>query len=106
MNVAADVSVVPLGVGGSLSKYVAACEEILNAAGERTLIHAHGTNVEGELDAILKAVKDCQNRMHEMGAPRVETQLRIFSNQDGSTDIDTRVGRVVETMSQAAGEAE
>ena len=33
MKVIADLSIVPLGVGLSLSKYVAACEQVLNDAG-------------------------------------------------------------------------
>ncbi len=105
MQVTADITVVPLGVGDSLSPYVAACEDLLAEAGTHTLIHAHGTNVDGELDAILNAVKDCQTKMHEMGAPRVETQIRIFSSQDGAAGIDTRIGSVVETMSRSSSQA-
>ena len=36
MKVLADLTVVPLGVGVSLSPYVAACERILNEAGLHT----------------------------------------------------------------------
>ncbi len=40
MKVIADLCVVPLGVGVSVSKYVVACEEILEAAGLETKMHA------------------------------------------------------------------
>ena len=33
MKVLADISIIPLGVGVSLSKYVAACERVLRDAG-------------------------------------------------------------------------
>ena len=36
MNVIADLCVVPIGVGVSVSKYVAACERVLTAAGLKT----------------------------------------------------------------------
>ena len=44
MNVIADLCVVPLGVGVSVSKYVAACEKVLNEAGLNINLHSYGTN--------------------------------------------------------------
>ena len=57
MWVIADLSIVPLGVGLSLSRYVAACERILRDAGLEPRLHAYGTNVEGEWDAVFAALK-------------------------------------------------
>jgi uncharacterized protein (TIGR00106 family) len=48
MNVILDLCVVPIGVGVSLSPYVAACEKVLKEAGLKTTLHANGTNIEGE----------------------------------------------------------
>ena len=48
MNVILDLCIVPIGVGVSLSPYVAACEKVLTAAGLKTVLHANGTNIEGE----------------------------------------------------------
>lgn len=48
MNVILDLCIVPIGVGVSLSSYVAACERVLTEAGLKTALHAYGTNVEGE----------------------------------------------------------
>ena len=48
MKVIADLCIVPLGVGLSLSKYIAACERILSQSGLKPRLHAYGTNVEGE----------------------------------------------------------
>ena len=47
MHVIVDLCVVPLGVGVSVSKYVALCQQILEAAGLKTRLHAYGTNIEG-----------------------------------------------------------
>ncbi|HHQ47939.1 MAG TPA: MTH1187 family thiamine-binding protein, partial [Acidobacteria bacterium] len=52
MHVIADLSIVPIGVGTSLSRYVAACERVLEEAGLETRLHAYGTNVEGEWDQV------------------------------------------------------
>ncbi len=50
MRVIADLCVVPLGVGVSVSEYVAACEKVLKYAGLNTKLHAYGTNIECEWD--------------------------------------------------------
>ena len=57
MKVMIDLCVVPLGVGVSVSNYVAACQKILDAAGLKHQLHAYGTNVEGDWDAVMGAVK-------------------------------------------------
>ncbi|MBP9027444.1 MAG: MTH1187 family thiamine-binding protein, partial [Phycisphaerae bacterium] len=59
MQVIADLCVVPLGVGLSVSKYVAACERVLAEAGLKTRLHAYGTNIEGEWDQVFAAIKRC-----------------------------------------------
>ena len=54
MHVIADLTVVPIGVGVSLSKYVAACEEVLKKPGLKTTLHPNGTAIEGEWDAVIE----------------------------------------------------
>lgn len=43
MKAIVDLCVVPLGVGVSVSKYVAACERVLKGAGLKIRLHACGT---------------------------------------------------------------
>ena len=57
MNVIADLCVVPMGVGVSVSRYVAECEKVLRQAGLNTNLHAYGTNIEGEWDQVMAAIK-------------------------------------------------
>ncbi len=99
MHVIADVCVVPLGVGVSVSKYVAACERVLSEAGLKTRLHAWGTNVEGEWDAVLAAVKRCHEVVHSMGAPRVSTTLRLGTRTDRAQTMDDKVRSVEEKLS-------
>ena len=56
MNVILDFCIVPIGVGVSLSPYVAACERVLKEAGLKTVLHANGTNIEGEWDKVFAAI--------------------------------------------------
>ena len=68
MKVIVDLCVVPLGVGVSVSRYVAACERILAEAGLKIKMHSYGTNIEGEWDEVFLAVKQCHETLHQMGA--------------------------------------
>ena len=45
MKVLVDLCVVPLGVGVSLSPYVAACQKVLAETGLKTALHSYGTNI-------------------------------------------------------------
>ena len=99
MHVLIDLSVVPLGVGLSVSPYVAECERILAEAGLVTRLHAFGTNVEGEWDAVFAAVRRCHERMHAMGAPRVHATLRVGTRTDRAQSLDDKIRSVEEKRS-------
>jgi uncharacterized protein (TIGR00106 family) len=98
MKVLVDISVVPLGVGLSLSSYVAECERIFRRAGLKTALHAYGTNVEGEWDEVFGAVKTCHETLHAMGAPRISTNLRLGTRTDREQTMEEKVRSVVEKM--------
>jgi uncharacterized protein (TIGR00106 family) len=57
MKIIADLCVVPIGVGVSVSRYIAKCEKILADAGLKTILHSYGTNIEGEWDDVFSAIK-------------------------------------------------
>lgn len=91
MKVIADLCVVPIGVGVSVSKYVAACERVLTEAKLKTQLHAYGTNIEGEWDAVFTAIKRCHEVVHEMGAPRISTTLRVGTRIDRDQTMEEKV---------------
>ncbi len=98
MKVIVDLCVVPLGVGVSVSKYVAACGAVLTDAGLETRLHAYGTNVEGDWDNVFAAVKRCHKVVHEMGAPRITTTIKLGTRTDRDQTMDDKV-RSVEAKS-------
>ena len=95
MDMIADLTVVPIGVGVSLSKYVAACEDVLKQTGLKTTLHPNGTAIEGEWDAVMAAVKACHEKVHGMGAPRVFTILKIGTRTDREQSLEDKVNSVV-----------
>lgn len=94
MNVIADLCVVPMGVGVSVSKYVTACENVLKAAGLKTKLHAYGTNIEGEWNVVFDAIRRCHEVVHEMGAPRITTTLKFGTRIDRTQTIEDKIDSV------------
>ena len=98
MNVMIDLCIVPLGVGISLSPYVAACEKVLAEAGLKTSLHAYGTNIEGEWEEVFAAVKRCHEVVHAMGAPRITTTIKLGTRTDRAQSMEDKVRSVQEKL--------
>ncbi|MGH1431946.1 MAG: MTH1187 family thiamine-binding protein [Neptuniibacter sp.] len=94
MNVMIDICIVPLGVGVSVSEYVTACQKVLQKSGLEHQMHAYGTNVEGEWDEVMAAVKRCHEVVHEMGAPRITTSMRLGTRTDREQTMDDKIQSV------------
>jgi uncharacterized protein (TIGR00106 family) len=94
MKVIADLCVIPIGVGVSVSTYVAACERVLTEAGLTIKLHAYGTNIEGEWNAVFAAVRRCHEVVHAMGAPRISSSLRFGTRTDRDQGMDDKIRSV------------
>jgi uncharacterized protein (TIGR00106 family) len=98
MKVLVDLCIVPLGVGVSLSSYIAACEKVLTGAGLKTSLHSYGTNIEGEWDEVFAAVKHCHEVVHEMGAPRITTTIKLGTRTDRNQTMEDKIRSVHEKL--------
>ena len=94
MKVVADLCVIPLGVGVSVSKYVSLCQKVLKGAGLKIHLHAYGTNIEGEWDEVFAAIKKCHEEIHREGAPRVSTSIKVGTRTDKDQTIESKIGAV------------
>ena len=98
MRVIADLCVVPLGVGVSVSSYVAEAEKILERRGLCPRLHAYGTNLEGEWGEVMEAIREVHERLHEMGAPRVTSNMRFGTRTDREQTGAEKIRSVQEKM--------
>ena len=98
MNVLVDLCIVPIGVGVSLSPYIAACQKVLDEAGLKTSLHSYGTDIEGEWDAVFAAVKRCHEVVHDMGAPRITTTIKLGTRTDRKQTMEEKIDSVKEKM--------
>ena len=94
MKVLVDLCIVPLGVGVSLSSYIAECQKVLTEAGLKSALHSYGTNIEGEWDAVFAAVKRCHEVVHQMGAPRITTTIKLGTRTDREQSMEDKVNSV------------
>ncbi|WP_104203579.1 MTH1187 family thiamine-binding protein [Billgrantia saliphila] len=94
MRVVADINVTPVGAGASLSSHIAACEEVIEEAGLKYRLHAHGTNLEGSWEEVMQVVKRCHDVLHERGAPRVDSAIRIATATDKDQSLEGRIDKV------------
>jgi uncharacterized protein (TIGR00106 family) len=98
MQVIADLCLIPIGIGVSVSKEIAACERVLAEGGLKTRLHAYGTNIEGEWDQVFAAIKRCHELVHAMGAPRISSSLRFGTRTDRLQSMDDKVRSVEEKL--------
>lgn len=100
MKVIADLCVVPMGIGVSVSREIAVCERILADAGLKTVLHAYGTNIEGEWNDVFAAIKRCHDAIHALGVPRISTNIRVGTRIDREQTMEDKVRSVEEKLNQ------
>ena len=94
MYVIAEFTIIPLGVGLSLSQYVVKCEQILRESGLKYELHANGTNVEGDWEAVFTALKLCHESLHVMGVPRIHSEIKAGTRIDRAQSMNNKVASV------------
>ncbi|MBO2518755.1 MULTISPECIES: MTH1187 family thiamine-binding protein [Limnochorda] len=96
----AAVSITPLGTGTtSVAPYVAAAERALREEpGLRVELNAMFTLLEGDLDAIFRAIRRAQEAVVEAGAQRVSTVIKIDDRRDRVATMEEKVARVEQLL--------
>ncbi|WP_025732873.1 MTH1187 family thiamine-binding protein [Carnimonas nigrificans] len=98
MKVIIDLCVIPMGVGLSVSPYVAACQRVIEEAGLHHHMHAYGTNIEGDWDEVFAVVKRCHEVVHEMGAARINTTLKVGTRVDREQSMQDKIDSVTKKL--------
>ncbi|KAI6045557.1 DUF77-domain-containing protein [Pisolithus marmoratus] len=117
----ADFCLIPIGTGdSSVAEYIAECQTVLQKSGLTFKVsiyghlefspltsgfgkmHGYGTNLEGPWDDVCKAIHDCHAAVHQLGAPRIATDIRIGTRTDREVVTgegnDRKVRRVEEIL--------
>lgn len=102
MKVLADICVVPLTGKASVRDEVALAHRILRDTGLPVQLHAYGTNIEGDYDVVMAALKKVHETLHQNGVARISTTIRLGSRIDKEQSLDDKVA-VVERLLDESG---
>jgi uncharacterized protein (TIGR00106 family) len=61
-------------------------------------MHSYGTNVEGDWDEVMAAIKKCHETVHEMGVPRIGTTIRLGTRTDREQSMQDKIDSVESKM--------
>lgn len=93
------LSITPLGTGTpSVSKYVAGVEKVLRASGLKHQLTAMGTIIEGDVDDVLRVVRQMHEHPFDEGAVRVSTFIKIDDRRDKEHTIAGKLRSVQEKL--------
>ena len=96
----AEITVVPSGVGPSVSEYVARAQRVIaRHADVRHMLTPMGTILEGELDAILAVIRDVHNSCFDDRVQRVLTLVKIDDRRDKPVTMQGKLDSVERRLS-------
>ena len=82
MHAIAEVQIIPIGVGVSVRKEVMRAHELLEGSGLNITLHANGSNMEGELEDVLAAIRNTVETLHAEGVVRLSSHIKIGTRTD------------------------
>jgi uncharacterized protein (TIGR00106 family) len=95
-----EMSIVPMGVGESVSQYVAECIDLVDKSGLDYEVHSMGTIVEGELDEVLALMRSCIEKLAER-SDRVTCSAKLDYRRGQSGRLTAKVDSVEQKLGRA-----
>ena len=71
---------------------------MLESADVEYQMHAYGTNIEGEWDEVMAAIKACHQTVHDMGAPRISTTIKLGTRVDREQTMADKIQSVEQKL--------
>tara|TARA_Y100001968_G_scaffold331320_1_gene385638 strand:+ start:2792 stop:3100 length:309 start_codon:yes stop_codon:yes gene_type:complete len=100
MWVSVDFCIVPIGIGISISPFIAACQKIIDSYELNYQLGPNGTAIEGEWDEVFDCVKKCHLEVHRLGSPRIFTTLKVNTRTDRKESFLKKVPSVISSLKQ------
>ena len=101
-----EISVIPVGTESpSVSPFVAQCVKIVEQHGLQYAVNSMGTEIEGELEALLAVAVQMHRAPFAKGAQRVVTTIKIDERRDKELTITEKKQAVLKRLKEReAGE--
>jgi len=95
------ISVTPIGTGSpSVGEYVVEAVRVIERSGLPYRLNAMHTEVEGELEALLRLIPQIHQACFARGARRISTVVKIDDRRDAPSSIEGKVRSVTERIQQ------
>jgi uncharacterized protein (TIGR00106 family) len=95
-----EMSIVPMGIGESVSQYVAECVDLVDKSGLDYEVHSMGTIVEGELGDVLTLMLKCIEKMAEH-SDRVTCAAKLDYRRGQSGRLAAKVDSVEQKLGRS-----
>lgn len=99
MHAIVGFTLIPIGVGTSVSPYVVAIEQVLRQSGLTFEINCNSTNIEGDWEQVFAVLKKCHEVVHDEGAPRIHTCIQVGTRVDRQQLMAEKLTSVIEKRS-------
>ncbi|KAG9253306.1 YkoF-like protein [Emericellopsis atlantica] len=98
----ADFCLVPVGTGTtSVAAEVAEVQKVVKASGLKYTMHSAGTTVEGPWDEVMTVIGKAHTIVHQTGAVRVQTSMRVGTRTDKKQTAEDKVKRVQDLLEES-----
>ena len=88
----AEVSIAPLGIGTSVSKYVKEAVKVLKESGLNVKVGGMSTTIEApDLDTLFEVIKRAEEAEINAGAQRVLITLKVDDRRDKDARIKAKI---------------
>ncbi|KAI6782188.1 putative UPF0045 protein ECM15 [Emericellopsis cladophorae] len=98
----ADFCLVPVGTGTtSVAAEVAEVQKVIKASGLKYTMHSAGTTLEGPWDEVMTVIGKAHTVVHQTGAVRVQTSMRVGTRTDKKQTAEDKVKRVKDLLEKS-----
>lgn len=95
-----EFSILPVGVGPSLSKHISKALDIVDNSGLKYQFTPMGTILEGDYEEIMHTIKKCHNAVLEE-CERVVTTIKMDDRRGAKDEIEKKVESVETKLGKA-----
>lgn len=95
--VIAEISVIPLGSGASVSKFVKAALKTIKSSKVKFIVGPMSTTIETDsIDELFEVIKKAHESAFEMGSKRVVTSIKIDDRRDRNSSIQRKLNSIID----------
>jgi len=94
----AEITVIPVGVGTSVSRYITECVKVIRKYKLKHKVTPTSTIIEGDVKTVFDVLREMHEKPFEFGVKRVVTVIKIDDRRDKDVTMNYKLERILEMM--------